>query len=105
VRRFDVHQVSIAPTLDAGVWRHRPCVVVSPDEMNAHLPTVTVAPIVERGPDWPTRVPCRVQGRTGRIVLDQIRTVDARRVGRRVARLDETTCERVLDVLGRMFAP
>lgn len=105
VRRFDVHQVSVAPTLDAGVWKTRPCVVVSPDEMNAHLPTVTVAPIADAGPAWPTRVACRVQGRDGRVVLDQIRTVDVRRVGRRIARLDDGTRERVLDVLGRMFAP
>jgi mRNA interferase MazF len=105
VRRFDVHQVSVAPTLDAGVWKSRPCLVVSPDEMNAHLPTVTVAPIVESGPAWPTRVPCRVQGRESWIVLDQMRTVDARRVGRRIARLDTAARERALDVLGRMFAP
>lgn len=104
VKRFDVHLVSTAPSLGAGVWKTRPCVVVSPDEMNAHLATVIVAPIDEGGPDWPTRVPCRVRAREGRVVLDQVRTVDARRVLRRVGRLDGPARERVLDVLGRMFA-
>ena len=105
VRRFDVHQVSVAPTLDAGVWKSRPCLVVSPDEMNAHLRTVIVAPMTTKGRDYPTRVACVFKGKRGRVVLDQIRTVDKSRLVRRLGRLGQGSAKSVLSVLVEMFAP
>jgi mRNA interferase MazF len=83
----------------------RPCVVVSPDDLNAHLRTFIVAPLTTGGNPYPFRIPCRFRGRPGFVVLDQIRTVDRERIARSVGRLAPPTMGRVLAVLQEMFAP
>jgi len=103
--RFDVFLVSLDPTVGSEIRKTRPCVVISPDEMNRHIRTVIVAPMTRRGQDYPTRVPCRFRGKAGQVVLDQIRTVDGARLARRQGRIDARTGARVLEVLGEMFAP
>ena len=105
VGRFDVYLVSLDPTIGGEIRKTRPCLVVSPDEMNRHIRTVIVAPMTTKGSQYPTRVPCRFRGRAGQIVLDQIRTVDAARLVRKLGRLDVDTGAKVLAVLGEMFAP
>ena len=105
VSRFDVYLVSLDPTVGSEIRKTRPCLVVSPDEMNRHIRTVIVAPMTTKGHEYPTRVPCRFRRRTGQVVLDQIRTVDAARLVRSLGRLDVNTGIRVLAVLGEMFAP
>jgi mRNA interferase MazF len=105
IGRFDVYLVSLDPTVGSEIKKTRPCLVVSPDEMNRHIRTVIVAPMTTRGRPYPTRVPCRFRGKTGQVVLDQIRTVDAGRMVRKLGRLDADTGSRVLAVLGEMFAP
>ena len=103
--RFDVFLVALDPTVGSEIRKTRPCVVVSPDEMNHHIRTVVVAPMTRRGRAYPSRVPCRFRGRSGQVVLDQIRTVDAARLVRKRGRLDVATGARVLTVLSEMFAP
>ena len=105
VGRFDVFLVNLDPTLGSEFQKARPCLVVSPDEMNRHIGTVIVAPMSTRGRDYPTRVQCRFQKKTGQVILDQIRTVDRRRLVRRLGKLDRKTATRVLKVLAEMFAP
>jgi mRNA interferase MazF len=105
VTRFDVHLVNLDPTLGSEVKKTRPCLVISPDEMNRHLRTVIVAPMTTSGGDYPSRVRCRFQGKTGKVALDQLRTVDARRLVRRLGRVGSTVQERVLQTLGAMFGP
>ncbi len=105
VGRFDVYLVSLDPTVGSEIKKTRPCLVVSPDEMNRHIRTVIVAPMTTNGRQYPTRVPCRFRGKAGQVVLDQIRTVDAARLVRKLGRLDADTGVRVLAVLGEMFAP
>ena len=105
VRRFEVHLIDLDPTVGSEIRKTRPCVVVSPDEMNRHIRTVVVAPLTSHGSRYPTRVPCRVGGRDGLVVLDQIRTVDQTRLIRRVATLDAETASSVLRALQEMFAP
>ena len=105
VGRFDVYLVSLDPTIGGEIRKTRPCLVVSPDEMNRHIRTVIVAPMTTKGSQYPTRVPCRFRRRAGQIVLDQIRTVDAARLVRKLGRLDVDTGAKVLAVLGEMFAP
>ena len=105
VSRFEVHLVNLDPTVGSEIRKTRPCVVVSPDEMNRHIATVIVAPLTSQGSQYPTRVPCRVGGRDGLVVLDQIRTVDQARLVRRVATLDAETASSVLTALQEMFAP
>lgn len=82
----------------------RPCVVVSPDEMNRHLSTYVVAPMTTGGHPYPFRVACRFQKRNGFVVLDQLRAIDRGRMVRRVGRLTEPTLSKALGVLREMFA-
>ena len=108
INRCDIYLVSLAPTIGAETRKTRPCVVVSPDEMNRHVRTVVVAPLTSmtsKSRGYPTRVPCRFKGKAGQVVLDQIRTVDGSRLVRRLGRLDRKACESVLDVVREMFAP
>ena len=104
VRRGDVFLVSLDPTRGGEIQKTRPCVVVSPDELNAHLRTFIVTPLTTGGHPYPFRIPCRFQGRTGYIVIDQIRTIDCERLVRRLGKLSSSTLGRVLGVLQEMFA-
>ena len=104
VKRFEVYLVSLDPTVGSEIQKTRPCLVISPDEMNQYLSTVIVAPMTSKGRDYPTRVPCRFQGKSGQVVLDQIRTVDKRRLVKRLRILAANTQHPVLEVLSEMFA-
>jgi mRNA interferase MazF len=70
VRRFEVYLVSLDPTVGSEIRKSRPCLIVSPDEMNRYINTVIIAPMTTRGRDYPTRVPYTFQGKQGQIVLD-----------------------------------
>jgi len=105
VRRGDVFLVSLNPTRGGEIRKTRPCVVVSPDELNDHLRTLVVAPLTTGSHPYPFRLPCRFEGRAGSIVLDQIRTVDRERLVRKLGRLPPSTLGRTLAILQEMFAP
>src|SRR5438128_3808567 len=105
INRFEVYLVRLDPTLGREIKKTRPCLVISPNEMNHRIRTVIVAPMTTMGQSYPTRVPCRFQGKTGQVVLDQIRTVDHVRLVKQLGRLDRKTGVRVLSVLQEMFAP
>src|SRR5712692_8452530 len=105
VTRFEVYHVSLDPTVGSEIKKTRPCLVVSPDEMNRHIGTVIVAPMTTKGRPYPTGVGLRFQKRSGRIVLDEMRTVDRSRLVKRVSRIDDATARKVLGLLGEMFAP
>ena len=105
VKRFDVFLVSLDPTVGSEIQKGRPCLIISPDEMNRHIRTVIIAPMTTRGRRYPTRVACEFQGKQGQIVLDQIRTVDKSRLLGRLGRIDSQTQMRMLSVLQDMFAP
>lgn len=105
VSRFEVYLIRLDPTLGREIRKTRPCLVISPDEMNRHIDTVIVAPMTTKGRAYPTRIPVRFQRRTGQIVLDQIRTVDKTRLVKRLGKVDDRTARRVLGLLGEMFAP
>ncbi|OGO40825.1 MAG: transcriptional regulator, partial [Chloroflexi bacterium RBG_16_57_9] len=98
-RRFDVYLVVLDPTVGSEIQKTRPCLAVSPDEMNEHIATVMVAPMTTQGRAYPTRVPCQFQGKDGQIVLDQLRTVDKTRLIRRLGRVGAPTQKAVLSVL------
>ena len=99
VGRGDLYLVTLDPTQGREIRKTRPCVVVSPDELNAHLATVIVAPLTTGSHPYPFRIPCRVAGKTGQVVLDQIRTVDRGRLVRRLGRLPPAALRAVLTVL------
>lgn len=102
--RFDVYLVSLDPSLSHEIRKTRPCVIVSPDEMNHHIGTVIIAPMTTKGRDYPTRIPLVFKRKKGQVVLDQIRTVDKTRLVKRLGRLDKTVSARILQVLQEMFA-
>jgi mRNA interferase MazF len=104
VVRGEVYLVDLRPTRGREVRKARPCVVVSPDELNAHLRTHIVAPLTTGSHDFPFRVACRFGGKDGHVVLDQVRTVDRERLVRRLGRLGPAAVGRSLEVLREMFA-
>ncbi len=104
VRRGEVFLVNLDPTLGGEIQKTRPCVVVSPDELNGHLRTLIVAPLTTGSYRYPFRVPLRFQGKSGHIVLDQIRTVDRQRLTRRLGKISASALEHTLAVLQEMFA-
>jgi mRNA interferase MazF len=105
VSRFDIFLVNLDPAIGSEIKKTRPCLVISPDEMNRHIRTAIVAPMTTKGRPYPTRVTCRFKGRSGQVVLDQIRTMDKERLVKRVGRIDRRAAEAVLLVLSEMFAP
>lgn len=104
VQRFDIWLVNLDPAVGSEIRKTRPALVLSPDEMNAHINTIIIAPMTTKGREYPTRVPCVLQGKSGQVVLDQLRTVDKQRLAKKLGRLDEQTANAVLDILGEMFA-
>jgi mRNA interferase MazF len=103
-RRGDVLLVALDPTRGSEIRKARPCVVVSPDELNRHLRTLIVAPMTTGGQGYPWRVRCRFQQKDGFITLDQLRTIDRERVERKLGRLAPAAMARTLTLLQEFFA-
>jgi mRNA interferase MazF len=105
VKRFDVYLINLDPTLGVEIKKTRPCLVISPDEMNRHINTVIIAPMTTKGRAYPSRVDCKFQGKQGQVVLDQIRTVEKVRLVKKLGRVDAKTQSEVLAILNEMFSP
>ena len=104
VKRFDAYLVNIDPTVGVEIQKTRPCLIISPDEMNAYIQTVIIAPMTTKARSYPTRVACRFEGKDAYIILDQLRTVDKTRLIKRLGRLSPTAQRHVLGVLAELFA-
>jgi len=104
IERFDVYLVILDPTVGIEIEKTRPCVIISPDEMNRHIATVIVSLMTTKGRSYPTRVACTFQGKEGQVVLDQIRIVDKSRLARKLGRLKVESQREVLSVLVEMFS-
>ncbi|MCP9292731.1 type II toxin-antitoxin system PemK/MazF family toxin [Gracilimonas sediminicola] len=105
VKRFEVHLISLDPTKGSEIKKTRPCLIISPDEMNKHIRTVIIAPMTSTIKNYPTRVTTTFQGKKGQIVLDQIRTVDKTRLIKSLGTISSSAEEKVLSTLQEMFAP
>jgi len=105
VQRFDVHLISLDPTKGSEIRKTRPCLIISPDEMNKHIRTVIIAPMTSTIKNYPTRVTTTFQGRKGQIVLDQIRTVDKSCLIKNFGSISKAAEEKVLGILQEIFAP
>ena len=103
-RRDEVWLVSLDPTQGVEIQKTRPCLVLSPDEMNQHLRTVVVAPMTTVVRPYPTRVPIRFQGKQGQVALDQLRAVDRQRLLRKLGRVAATTAQATSATLIEMFS-
>jgi mRNA interferase MazF len=102
--RFDIYLINLAPTIGAEIEKPRPCVIISPDEMNRHVATAIVAPMTTKGRPYPSRVSCKFEGKDGQIVLDQIRAVDKVRLVKKLGHLSKSCQDAVLSVLNELFA-
>jgi mRNA interferase MazF len=103
ISRGDIVLVNLDPTVGSEIQKTRPCVVVSPDELNWNLRTYIVAPMTTGGFGYPFRVPCRFKGKSGHIVLDQLRTIDRNRLIRPLGKLQDNVMLNVLQTLQEMF--
>lgn len=103
-QRFDVFLINLNPTVGSEIQKIRPCLVISPNEMNNNISTIIVAPMTTKGRLYPTRVPCHFQGKAGQIVLDQIRTVDQKRLIKKLGKITKNEQHSVLVTLAELFA-
>ena len=103
VAQFDVYLVALDPTLGSEIKKTRPCIIVSPDEMNRHLNTVIIAPLTSTIKNYPTRVNLAFQEKQGQVVLDQIRTVDNRRLVKKLGIISSKTKLSISKLLFEMF--
>ena len=104
VKRFDVYLVNLDPTIGSEIQKTRPCLVISPDEMNRNIRTIIIAPMTSAQKEYPTRVSCTFRKKQGQIVLDQVRTIDKARLIQKLGTIDSKTQLDVISVLQRLFA-
>ena len=104
VNRFDVYLINLDPTVGSEIQKTRPCLIISPDEINRHIRTVIVAPMTTAGKDYPTRISCKFKKGKGQIVLDQIRTIDKTRLIKKLGSINPETQAEVISLLQRLFA-
>ncbi len=102
--RFDVYLANLDPTVGSEIKKNKPCLVISPDEMNSHIRTVIVAPMTTAGKDYPTRISCTFKKKKGQIVLDQIRTIDKTRLVKKLGTINPGTQLKVITTLQRLFS-
>ncbi|MFV0606849.1 MAG: type II toxin-antitoxin system PemK/MazF family toxin [Niabella sp.] len=105
VKRFEIYFVELDPTIGSEINKTRPCVIVSPDDMNRALHTVIIAPLTSTIRNYPTRVDCIVTKRKGQIALDQLKTIDKSRLRNKIGLLNSATQHSVLETLIEMFKP
>jgi mRNA interferase MazF len=104
VKRFEVYLINLDPTVGREIKKTRPCLIVSPNEMNRHISTIIIAPMTTKGRKYPTRVSCTFQGKKGQIILDQIRTVDKNRLVKKLGVISKNAQENTIKTLQEMFA-
>ena len=104
VKRFDVYLVNLDPTVGSEIKKTRPCLVISPDELNRNIRTVIIAPMTSAQKEYPTRVSCTFQKKKGQVVLDQLRTIDKSRLIKKLGTIDSKDQLEVISILQRLFA-
>ena len=103
MKQYDVFLISLDPTIRHEIKKARPCVIISPDEMNKYISTIIVAPMTSRSHSYPTRIPIKFKGKEGWVVLDQIRSVDKRRLIKKLGRIDQETINTIKSIIREML--
>jgi mRNA interferase MazF len=103
IKQYAVHWINLDPTIGAEISKTRPCVIISPDEINQYLRTVIVAPLTHTLKIYPSRVLCEINGDKGSIMLDQIKTVDKTRIGSVIGGLSSAEIAEVKSVINEML--
>ena len=101
--QYEVFLIDLDPTIGHEIQKTRPCVIVSPDEMNHHIGTVIVAPMTTKSHEYPTRISLKFQGKDGWIILDQLRTIDKIRLVKKLGKIESKTVRKVKEVLREML--
>ncbi len=104
VKRFEVYLINLDPTIGHEIKKTRPCLVISPNEMNRFISTIIVAPMTTKGRNYPTRISCTFQGKKRRIILDQIRTVDKKRLVKKLGTISKHAQKSTVNILQEMFS-
>jgi len=103
MEQYDIFLASLDPAIGHEIKKSRPCVILSPDEMNQHISTVIIAPLTTKSRPYPTRIPLVFKGKEGWIVLDQVRTVDNRRLISKMGHLNPALVHKVKAVIKEML--
>lgn len=103
INQYDVYLVNLDPTVGHEIKKTRPCLVISPDEMNNNISTVIIAPMTTKSHSYPTRIPVKFEGKNGWIVLDQMRTVDNIRLVKRLGQISKKEILAVKKILKEML--
>ena len=103
INQYDIFLISLDPTIGHEIRKSRPCAIISPDEMNKYISTVIIAPMTSKSHSYPTRVPIKFMGKNGWIVLDQLRTVDKKRLIKKFGKLDQKTIDKIKSVIKQML--
>ena len=103
MRQYDVYLINLDPTIGHEMKNMRPCVVLSPDEMNDNIGTVIIAPMTTKSHDYPSRVGIDFEGKSGWVVLDQIRTIDKKRVMKRLGKIKEKEIRKIKKIIMEML--
>jgi len=103
MRQYDVYLINLDPTIGHEMKKRQPCVVLSPDEMNDHIGTVIIAPMTTKSHDYPSRVGIDFEGKSGWVVLDQIRTIDKKRAMKRLGKIKEKEIRKIKRIIMEML--
>jgi mRNA interferase MazF len=103
VQQFEVFIVNLDPTIGSEIKKTRPCVIISPDEMNKYLDTVVIAPITSQSKKYPTRIKIDLEGNDNWVVIDQIRTIDKSRLTKKITLLDKKEIAAIKNVIKETF--
>jgi mRNA interferase MazF len=103
IRQYEVYLISLDPTIGHEIKKVRACVIISPDEMNKNISTVIIAPMTTQSRSYPTRIPLKFTGKEAWIVLDQLRTVDRKRLIEKLGKIDQKTINQVKSIIKEML--
>jgi len=103
IRQYEVYLITLDSTIGHELKKVRPCVIISPNEMNKNISTVIIAPLTTKSHFYPTRIPLKFTGKDAWIVLDQLRTVDRKRLIRKLGDIDQKTINKVKPIIKEML--
>ena len=103
IAQYTVYWINLDPVVGSEVSKTRPCVIISPDEMNKYLKTIIIAPLTHTQKPYPSRIPCNVSGESGMIMLDQIKTVDKKRLIKHIGKLKVKEIEKIKEIISEML--
>jgi len=103
ISQYNIYLVNLDPTIGHEIKKTRPCLVISPDEMNQNIQTVIIAPMTTKSHKYPTRIPVTIQNKKGWIVLDQIRTIDNIRIIKKIGKINIETIKKLKSTIKEML--